>query len=227
MFMGLMAAAVASVHAQTPEFMGSQAASEPVVTGAPYSAEAITTVKAILFDGTRIDRSVTAMLYRDSAGRVRREQTVVGLEVLDPGKSALSVITIVDTVAGELYTLHPATRTAYRLSIADMRRQQAGQPPPPAVSNLKEEALGTRDIEGLPAVGRRIVTTIPAGQVGNDRPIEISDERWESAELKVLLFSRHHDPRTGDVEYRLTKLRRGEPAADLFTVPRGYQIVKF
>lgn len=70
-----------------------------------------------------------------------------------------------------------------------------------------------------------MTTTIPAGQAGNDRPITISDERWESADLKLLIESHHHDPRTGDVEYRLTKISRKEPPADLFKVPEGYKIV--
>jgi hypothetical protein len=75
------------------------------------------------------------------------------------------------------------------------------------------------------ARGRRTVTTIPVGQIGNDRPIEITDEQWESAELKLLVLSRHHDPRTGDVEYRLTNVSRAEPAFDLFTVPADYTVV--
>ena len=89
----------------------------------------------------------------------------------------------------------------------------------------RTESLGTRQIEGLMARGRRTVTTIPVGQIGNDRPIEITDEQWESAELKLLVLSRHHDPRTGDVEYRLTNVSRAEPAFDLFTVPADYTVV--
>ena len=75
------------------------------------------------------------------------------------------------------------------------------------------------------AIGRKTITTIPAGQIGNDRPIEITDEQWESAELKLLVLSRHHDPRTGDVEYRLTNVSRAEPASYLFTVPSDYTVV--
>jgi hypothetical protein len=66
--------------------------------------------------------------------------------------------------------------------------------------------------------------TIPAGAIGNDRPITISDERWESPELKVLVSSDHHDPRTGDVKYRLTNINRSEPDGVLFTVPSDYTI---
>ena len=67
--------------------------------------------------------------------------------------------------------------------------------------------------------------TIPIGQIGNDRPIEITDERWESPDLKVLVLSRHHDPQTGDVEYRLTNISRGEPPPDLFMVPADYTVL--
>jgi hypothetical protein len=95
---------------------------------------------------------------------------------------------------------------------------------PAAVPGV-EESLGTQKLEGLTAIGRRTRSVIPAGQVGNDRPIEITDEKWESVDLKVVLVSRHHDPRTGDIEYRLTKISRTEPPPDLFTVPPGYTFI--
>jgi hypothetical protein len=220
-------AVAASIRAQTPEFMSAQAINEPVVTGAPYTGEGITTVKLTMFDGTHIERSVTATFSRDTAGRIRREQTVVGLEALDPGKDWRAIVTIVDPVAGVIYTLVPATHTAHRLAMASVRGQQppAAAAPAPVPSQSKEESLGTRDIDGLTAIGHRTVVTIPVGQVGNDRPIEISDERWESPDLKVLLMSRHHDPRSGDVEYRLTRISRVEPPRTLFVVPSGYTIM--
>ncbi len=195
---------------------------EPVVKGLPYSGEGITTVKISLFDGTKMERTVTAKLYRDSAGRVRREQAVVGLEALDPNNDFRAIVQIVDPVAGVLYTLNPATRTADRLPLSML---QGGTKPlsVPLVSK-KEVDLGVKDIDGVSAQGRRTVTAIPAGQVGNDRPIEIIDERWESVELKVLLRSLHRDPRTGDIEYALTKISRAEPPASLFTVPAGYTV---
>ena len=76
------------------------------------------------------------------------------------------------------------------------------------------------------ATGQKTITTIPTGQIGNDRPIEIVDEQWESAELKVLMLSRHHDPRTGDIEYRLTNISRAEPPSYLFAVPSDYTVVE-
>src|SRR5438094_4541722 len=40
------------------------------VQGAPFSAEGVTTTTQTLADGTRIERTVTARIYRDSQGRV-------------------------------------------------------------------------------------------------------------------------------------------------------------
>ena len=88
-----------------------------------------------------------------------------------------------------------------------------------------EEQLGTRQIEGVRATGRRTTTIIPVNRVGNDRPIQITDERWESPELNLVISSRFSDPRTGVVEYRLTSISRAEPRADLFIVPTDYTVV--
>jgi hypothetical protein len=210
----------AVVSAQKPELSGGRPMLEPTVTGLPYSAEAITTVKLTMFDGNKIERSVTARLYRDSAGRIRREQAVVGLETLDPGNDVRAVVTIVDPVAGVIYTLIPGSKTAHRLAIAGWESATFFNTTPTSFVDL-----GSKDIDGMKAVGRREIITIPAGKAGNEKPIDIVDERWESTELKVLLQSRHSDPRTGVVEYRLTKISRAEASPDLFKVPAGYTIV--
>ena len=102
------------------------------------------------------------------------------------------------------------------------RGRAVGGPQP--VNKATEESLGTRQIEGVKATGRKTTTIIPTGQIGNDRPIEITDERWESPELRMLVYSRNSDPRTGVVEYRLTNINRAEPPADLFMVPSDYTI---
>ena len=76
----------------------------------------------------------------------------------------------------------------------------------------------------MKALGRKTTTTIPTGRIGNDRPIEITDERWESPELRMLIYSRNSDPRTGVVEYKLTNINRTEPPADLFMIPSDYTV---
>src|SRR5262245_15436065 len=54
-----------------------------IVANLPFSAEAITTVTQTLADGTKIEQRTTTKWYRDSLGRVRREQTVIGLDRLN------------------------------------------------------------------------------------------------------------------------------------------------
>jgi len=74
------------------------------------------------------------------------------------------------------------------------------------------------------AHGTRETATIPAGAIGNERPIEITSERWYSDELEAVVLSRTSDPRFGETSYRLVNVARGEPSADLFAVPQGYEL---
>ena len=90
--------------------------------------------------------------------------------------------------------------------------------------SAKTESLGKQNIEGVEAEGTRSTVTIPAGEIGNDRPIEIVNERWYSPELQVLVMTRHIDPRFGENSYKLINISRTEPARDLFEVPAGYAV---
>jgi hypothetical protein len=88
------------------------------------------------------------------------------------------------------------------------------------------EPLGKQTIEGVNAEGVREVSTIDAGAIGNDRPIQVSSESWYSADLQMNVMTKHSDPRTGDESFRLTNISRAEPAAYLFQPPAGYQITE-
>jgi hypothetical protein len=90
--------------------------------------------------------------------------------------------------------------------------------------NTKTEALGKQNIEGVIAEGTRTTTTIPAGQIGNERPIEVVSERWFSPELQTVVMTRNINPMSGESTYKLTNLRRGEPSKMLFEVPSDYTI---
>jgi hypothetical protein len=65
----------------------------PVVTDSPFSADATTTVTQVLSDGTHIEQTTSARFFRDRAGRVRREQTIVGLGAIG-GVGNMQTITI-------------------------------------------------------------------------------------------------------------------------------------
>lgn len=89
----------------------------------------------------------------------------------------------------------------------------------------KSEPLGQQVIQGLTADGTRETSTIEAGAIGNDRPINVVSERWYSNELQTAVLTTRTDPRTGEETFRLTNVRRGEPGADLFMLPPGYQLL--
>ena len=91
--------------------------------------------------------------------------------------------------------------------------------------DTRTEELGTRDFEGVSAEGTRNVTTIPEGAIGNERPIEITYERWYSKELGLVVFSKHSDPRFGEQTYKVTNIVRSEPDPSLFSVPKGYTVL--
>lgn len=88
----------------------------------------------------------------------------------------------------------------------------------------RTESFGRRTVEGVGADGTRSILVIPAGQIGNERPIEIVTGRWRSPELQVTVMSRRIDPRFGETNDRLTNIQKGEPLRALFEIPPDYRI---
>ena len=86
------------------------------------------------------------------------------------------------------------------------------------------ESIGKDTIAGFSADGLRLTTIIPAETMGNERPIEITRERWFSPELQIVLRSKQTDPRFGVTTYEVTRLDRASPAHSLFEIPRDYKI---
>src|SRR2546423_9278274 len=72
-----MAERKAMAERQTGEFKAATAERVPLektVKGAPYSAEIVIETNQTLADGNRIARRTTGRVYRDSEGRIRREE---------------------------------------------------------------------------------------------------------------------------------------------------------
>jgi TonB family protein len=124
------------------------------------------------------------------------------------------------TVAGELLKVFEITKTAEN-GVKGERNVMVLTSDSP---NVETQSLGKQIIEGVEAEGTRTVRTIPAGQIGNEQPIQIVHERWYSPELQVTVMTRNSDPRTGETTYRLTNISRAEPAASLFQVPADYTV---
>jgi len=206
-----------------------------VVAGAPYSAVKTTESVQMLSDGTTINRKILTNVFRDSQGRVRREVTMPAIGPLAASGQPHSFILIHDPVAGTGYELHPDQKMAVPL-----RGHAGGNKNPDALQGkfeahlqqeiangtLKKEDLGTQTISGLSAQGTRYTRTIPAGQIGNDKPIVITDEVWYSPDLQIVVQNSHTDPRFGTRTSTVTGIQRQEPAASLFAVPAGYTVAQ-
>jgi hypothetical protein len=231
----------------------------PVVKGKPYSARSITESTQTLADGNRIVQRNEAVLFRDSEGRTRREQTLGGVGQWQTGEP-VTTIHIHDPVADKTYVLDPDARTAseirrFTMAIAHAERIETGKvgietpiqvdagiagvpvPTPPLRTIVTTGAspvmvagsggdLGEQVLEGLLVQGTRMTDTIPAGLLGNERPIEIVTERWYSKDIDAMVLQRFSDPRVGETTYRLVNVALGDPSPDLFEVPQGYELVE-
>src|SRR5580700_10201685 len=107
-------------------------------------------------------------------------------------------------------TAGPRARTREQAEIASGRLQKAD--------------LGTQVINGINAQGTRYTRTIAAGEIGNEKVITVTSERWYSPDLQVAVKSVRTDPRLGQTAYTLTNIQRTEPAPALFTVPADYTV---
>ena len=87
------------------------------------------------------------------------------------------------------------------------------------------ESLGDQTIEGIHATGTRMTTTIPAGDMGNEKPIQVTSERWYSPELKAAIMTKHNDPWAGELKTQLTNVNTAEPDSSLFQVPGDYKVL--
>jgi hypothetical protein len=210
---------------------------EKVVTGAPFSAVAVSESTQTLADGNHIARKTQTNLFRDSQGRFRKEVTLPAIGPLATSGQAKSFVFINDPVAGTNFILHADTKTAEQmrrpfggmkgpLKDALKGKMESRQQQEIANGSLKKEDLGTQTIAGVSAQGTRITHTIPAGQIGNDKAITIVSEHWYSNDLQMVVMSKRSDPRFGDTTYTLTNIQRQEPTASLFAVPADYTVTQ-
>jgi hypothetical protein len=87
------------------------------------------------------------------------------------------------------------------------------------------ENLGDKTINGILATGTRMTHTIPAGKMGNEKPITVTSERWYSSDLKATVMTKHDDPWAGELKTEFTSVNTSEPDPSLFAVPSDYKVV--
>ena len=219
------------------DFVGVEA--EPggkAVAGAPFMASFSTQTSQTLGDGNHIQRSSTGTFARDSQGRTRRDMTLSAIGPLATSGKPKQVSMINDPVAGTHYILDPDKKIAHQLGPhggkGKGKGHKHGGPAGPAWDSRQDDAnvtttsLGTQTISGVAAEGTRTTRTIPAGAMGNEKPIIITVERWYSADLQTVVKTTRSDPFMGDKVTQLTDIRRAEPDASLFQVPADYTVKK-
>lgn len=209
-----------------------------VIKGAPYSATAVSETTQKLADGTTIYRTTQSGLFRDSQGRSRRELTPSGIAPLGASGKTHTLVTISDPVAGAHYLLDAEQKVARKMTLRPHGRKNgtpeaaqmfqekmnARMQKEEASGAIKKESLGTQTINGVSAEGTRITRTIPTGEIGNDKAIQVVSERWYSLELQIVVKSVRSDPRFGTTTYTVTNIQRSEPEAALFAIPADYAV---
>ena len=221
-----------------------------VVTGIPYTATETTETTQTLSDGNKIVNKTSGTVARDSQGRVRREMSIgrIGTvdanshnmvfitdpsahrqEVMEPGGKAVTVIRTnpdgdhepnivsLDGPNGTMMKQKMILRAQSTIgNESDHSEHQAKQ--------VKHEDLGTQTISGVSAQGKRDTVTIPAGMIGNEKPIEIVSETWYSPDLHITVMRKHSDPRVGETVFQLTNIQQAEPDPSLFQVPDNVKV---
>lgn len=224
---------------QTFEYVRTEAFSGgKLVKGAPYAADEVSETTQTLGDGNRIVRKSASRVYRDKEGRTRTERSIPLGPNTANGETHKSV-DINDTVAGVFYRLEPDAHVAVKTvpqnihshleKIAAEKAAMDGNVKyrvvqSQAAPDSKTESLGKQNIEGVEVEGTRTTMTIPAGEIGNERPIQIVSERWFSPALQTFVLTKRIDPMVGETVFRLSNISRSEPDASLFQVPSGYTV---
>ena len=150
------------------------------------------------------------------------------------GQAAPHVTFVNDPVAGTRYILEADTKTARLMPTPPDKAEFARKGPngggpggeAAADKDTATTSLGTQTIGGVTAEGTRYTRTIPAGQIGNVKPIVIVTERWYSPDLQMVVMTKRSDPRSGDTVFQMTNIARTEPAANLFQVPSDYTVTQ-
>jgi TonB family protein len=223
---------------------------------APFSGEMVSESIQTLADGNRIVHRTNTIIYRDGEGRIRRE-TSFKIRDAGGAYKEHKTIQVSDSFGRLNFILDPQNRTARKFPVRPMPEIAGVMPlqavtvggisdrtaiassnvvGPGSVRSVarfgvngetKNESLGSQMIEGVAAEGTRTTHTIPAGSMGNERPIEVTYERWRSKELQLDVLIKSVDPRSGESTQQMTNISRGEPDPALFEIPSDYTVQEF
>jgi hypothetical protein len=206
------------------------------VTGRPFSATEQRHTVQTLGDGTKIENDDTDKFFRDDQGRTRVERSNGAVILHDPAQgmsaemnssnklvrhntfaySTAAAVTS-EKVGAEMKTFNVGVgRGMIAAAPGDKVKAEAAMK-----TQSDEEDLGYQSVSGVSAQGFRRTTTIPVGQIGNDRAIQIVSEHWYSPELQMNVKTVNSDPRFGVTTYELTNIVQAAQDPSLFAMPEN------
>jgi hypothetical protein len=216
----------------------------------PFTARRIT--KTVSRSASRTHKMPEALevIARDSAGRVRIERhgdmaTPNGNQLAMPPTrgggeinvtaAELGVVTMIfDCPDGKTITLQPGMKIAQSAAYPAAQPGLRGEHQYSSLytsllrhnptADLFVEDLGSKTIEGIPAIGIR-TTQIGAEDDGwKSKPIRIF-EKWVSDDLAATLIDTTIDLKESiETTSSLVDIKRAEPHPDLFQIPVGFKI---
>jgi hypothetical protein len=225
------------------------------IKGAPFCATISTEHTQHLADGNRIHTSESSQLCRDSEGRTRRESelNLLGaapqasaskmITIVDPvagyrylldtgsktaqkmkvGEGDPAIVPDGHGKGDHVVVFNRSDRAGANVFYKKVITRKGDDDSSDSGANT--ETLGDQTFEGVHATGTRVTTTIPAGKMGNDKPIIVTSERWYSPELKVAVMTKHDDPWAGELKTEFKNVSTSEPDSSLFSVPADYKVI--
>jgi hypothetical protein len=195
------------------------------VTGKPFSGRDSIEWTRTLEDGSVVTTHLTALVARDSEGRIRRERTTFVPASSNEESKPLDMI-ILDPAEHTRTTCNIASR---HCTVTDYSTAVKFTPVPAGPLDngkryLARESLGTNTVDDLNVTGTRETLTINAGVIGNNQPVVTTREFWYSNDLEINLSVTRKDPREGTQVIQVIDLSRDEPDPSLFRVPSDFVI---
>jgi hypothetical protein len=216
----LLAVAILTTRASAQSFFMTP------IANAPFSGVVNIERTMVRKDGSVMQFKSTRQVARDTRGRIHNEARVL--------------VPVSSTDAPELLSIHlydPQTRISTEIDVRKrtfwtrtMDHPPSTEPPSirfaapdgnaPSSEFTKQEDLGIREIDGVPAHGIRQTQTVADENDGKD--VVITDESWYSQDLRINLMIKHSDPRKGMTTMTVGQVTRTEPDPAVFEVPEGY-----
>jgi hypothetical protein len=234
-------------HAQTFSPCGVTTTGPPIypsysMANTAFSATIQTTHDQKLADGNAVHGVVVTHYYRDSSGRTRGETSVLCGFGLD-GKLRPTISVVINDPTNH-------TTMSWRIDGQDKIAHVVHQDehtlattPPPApppltpeqralnavilqhrMKNNHTEKFSDSNIAGLACEHTRTTTTTPAGEQGNELPMESTEELCIARGIGLVMLHISDSPLYGRTETKVTDFNSGEPDPSVFAPPPGYTV---